>query len=273
MGEVIVVTSGKGGVGKTTVSANLSANLALMGKSVVVIDTDIGLRNLDVVMGLENLIVNNLVDVVEGTCRVNQALIRDKRYGELYLLPSAQTKDKTSVTPSQMIELTSELKTKYDYVIIDCPAGIEQGFKNAIAGATRALVVTTPEVSAIRDADRIIGLLEVDGVAPIHLIVNRIRPELVKSGDMMSIDDVVDILGLDVIGTIPDDVNIVISTNRGEPLTDMNSEPAIAFHNIARRITGEEIPLRTFTKEKKFLSGLFKAKNKTRKMQGGFNGI
>ena len=273
MGGVIVVTSGKGGVGKTTVSANLSANLALMGKRVVVIDTDIGLRNLDVVMGLENLIVNNLVDVVDGTCRVAQALIKDKRYGELYLLPSAQTKDKTSVTPEQMIELTSELKEQFDYVIIDCPAGIEQGFKNAIAGATRALVVTTPEVSAIRDADRIIGLLEIDGVSPVHLIINRIRPELVKTGDMMSIEDVVDILGLDVIGAIPDDVNIVISTNRGEPLTNPSLESAVVFNNIAKRITGEDIPLKSFTKEKKFLSNLFKSKNRLKKTEGGFNGI
>lgn len=273
MGEVIVVTSGKGGVGKTTVSANLSTALARLNKKVVVIDTDIGLRNLDVVMGLENQIVYNLVDVIEGTCRIKQALIKDKRYDNLYVLPSAQTKDKNSVTPEQMVRLTDELKETFDYVFLDCPAGIEQGFKNAIAGATRALVVTTPEVSAIRDADRVIGLLENDGIYPINLIVNRIRQDLIKNGDMMSIDDVKDILGIDIIGAIPDDVNIVVSTNRGEPLDDKTTIPGQAFANIAGRILGEEIPIMSFSKEKKFLSNIFKGKNKNKKMQGGFYGV
>lgn len=268
MGEVIVITSGKGGVGKTTVSANLSAALSRMHKKVVVIDTDIGLRNLDVVMGLENQIVYNLVDVIEGNCRVKQALIKDKRFEELYLLPSAQTKDKNAVTPQQMKALTDELKESFDYVFLDCPAGIEQGFQNAIAGATRAIVVTTPEVSAIRDADRIIGLLENDGINPIHLLINRIRPELIKNGDMMSIEDVKDILGIDIIGAMPDDVNIVISTNRGEPLNPTDSLPGKAFQNIARRVLGEEVPIMTFTKEKKFLSGFFGNKNKNKKVQG-----
>lgn len=270
MGEVIVITSGKGGVGKTTVSANLSFALARMNKRVVVIDTDIGLRNLDVVMGLENQIVYNLVDVLEGNCRIKQALIKDKRFNELYLLPSAQSRDKTCVTPEQMKILTDELQDTFDYVILDCPAGIEQGFKNAIAGATRALVVTTPEVSAIRDADRIIGLLENDGINPIQLIVNRIRHELIKNGDMMSIDDVKDILGIEIVGAIPDDVNIVIATNRGEPLSE-NTVPGQAITNIAKRVDGDEIPMITFAKEKKFLSGIFKSKN--RKVQGDFYGI
>ena len=172
MGEVIVITSGKGGVGKTTITANLGIALSKLGKSVIAIDTDIGLRNLDVVMGLENQIVYNLVDVLEGTCRLRQAVIKDRRYNNLYLLPSAQSKDKDSVTPQQMIDLTSCLKEEFDYVLIDCPAGIEQGFRNAIAGATKAIVVTTPEVSAIRDADRIIGLLEKDGINPIYLLIN-----------------------------------------------------------------------------------------------------
>lgn len=194
MSEVIVITSGKGGVGKTTTSANVGTGLAKLNKKVVLIDTDIGLRNLDVVMGLENRIVYNLVDVVEGNCRVKQALIKDKRYPNLYLLPSAQTRDKNAVTPEQMKKLTDELREEFDYIILDCPAGIEQGFKNAIAGADRALVVTTPEVSAIRDADRIIGLLEAESMKRTDLIVNRIRMDMVSRGDMMSIDDVVDIL-------------------------------------------------------------------------------
>ena len=175
MGEIIVVTSGKGGVGKTTTTANIGAGLAELGKKVLVIDTDLGLRNLDVVMGLENRIVYNLVDVIEGKCRLNQALIKDKRYENLYLLPSAQTKDKSSVTPEQMIKLTSELRREYDFVLLDCPAGIEQGFQNATSGADKALVVTTPEVSAIRDADRIIGLLEAKKIKDIGLIINKIR--------------------------------------------------------------------------------------------------
>ena len=217
MSEVIVITSGKGGVGKTTSTANIGTGLAKLGKSVVMIDTDIGLRNLDVVMGLENRIVYNLVDVVEGNCRMKQALIKDKRYSNLYLLPSAQTRDKTAVNPEQMKKLIDELRPEFDYILLDCPAGIEQGFKNAIAAADRALIVTTPEVSAIRDADRIIGLLEANDIHKINLIVNRLRMDMVKRGDMMSIEDVIDILAIDLIGAVPDDEHIVIATNQGEP--------------------------------------------------------
>ena len=242
MGEVIVVTSGKGGVGKTTTTANIGTGLAKLNKKVVLIDTDIGLRNLDVVMGLENRIVYNLVDVIEGNCKRNQALIRDKRYENLFLLPAAQTKDKTSVTPEQMKKLTEELKEEFDYVILDCPAGIEQGFKNAIAGADRALVVTTPEVSAVRDADRIIGLLEANEIKKTHLIVNRLRADMVKRGDMMSAEDVIDILAVDLIGQVPDDENIVIATNNGEPLVGDNSLAGQAYMNICRRIGGEQVP-------------------------------
>ena len=215
MSEVIVITSGKGGVGKTTTTANVGTGLAKLDQKVVLIDTDIGLRNLDVVMGLENRIVYNLVDVVEGNCRIKQALIKDKRYPNLYLLPSAQTRDKTAVSPEQMVKLIEELRSEFDYILLDCPAGIEQGFKNAIAAADRALIVTTPEVSAIRDADRIIGLLEANEIKKTDLIVNRIRMDMVESGNMMSIDDVVEILAINIIGAVPDDENIVISTNQG----------------------------------------------------------
>ncbi len=243
MSEVIVVTSGKGGVGKTTTSANVGTGLAKLDKKVVLIDTDIGLRNLDVVMGLENRIVYNLVDVIEGNCRIKQALIKDKRYPNLYLLPSAQTRDKAAVTPEQMKKLTEELREDFDYILLDCPAGIEQGFKNAIAGADRALIVTTPEVSAIRDADRIIGLLEANEIKRIDLIVNRVRMDMVKRGDMMSIADVVDILAVDLIGAVPDDENIVISTNQGEPLVGSEAMAGQAYMNICRRINGEEVPM------------------------------
>ena len=243
MSEVIVITSGKGGVGKTTTSANLGTGLAKLNKKVVLIDTDIGLRNLDVVMGLENRIVYNLVDVVEQSCRPKQAMIRDKRYENLYLLPSAQTRDKTSVTPEQMKALTDELRSEFDYIILDCPAGIEQGFKNAIAGADRALVVTTPEVSAIRDADRIIGLLEANEIKKTELIVNRIRMDMVKKGEMMSLEDVLDILAINLIGAVPDDENIVISTNQGEPLVGSNTPAGQAYMNICKRVLGEEVPL------------------------------
>lgn len=242
MGEVIVVTSGKGGVGKTTTTANVGTGLAKLDKKVVLIDTDIGLRNLDVVMGLENRIVYNLVDVIEGSCKINQAFIKVKGYNNFYLLPSAQTRDKTAITPEQMKKLTDQLKEEFDYVIIDCPAGIEQGFHNAIAGADRALVVTTPEVSAVRDADRIIGLLEANEIKQTHLIVNRLRMDMVKRGDMMSSEDVVEILAVDLIGVVPDDENIVISTNQGAPLVGNNTLAGKAYMNICRRVAGEEVP-------------------------------
>lgn len=242
MSEVIVVTSGKGGVGKTTTSANIGTGLAKMGHKVVLLDADIGLRNLDVVLGLENRIVYNLIDVIEENCRLKQALIKDKKYPDLYLLPAAQTRDKDAVTPEQMVKLCQDLKEEYDYIIIDCPAGIEQGFKNAIAGADRALIVTTPEVSAIRDADRIIGLLEANELRNHRLIVNRLRTDMVKRGDMMSIEDVVDILAIELIGAVPDDENIVISTNNGEPIVSNEVvTSAKAYMNICRRITGEEV--------------------------------
>ncbi len=253
MSEVIVITSGKGGVGKTTTTANVGTGLAKLNKKVVLIDTDIGLRNLDVVMGLENRIVYNLVDVIEGNCRAKQAMIKDKRYENLFLLPSAQTRDKTSVTPEQMKKLVDELREEFDYIILDCPAGIEQGFKNAIAGADRALIVTTPEVSAIRDADRIIGLLEAHGLKQIELIVNRIRMDMVKRGEMMSKEDVVDILAIDLIGAVPDDEHIVISTNQGEPLVGNDSQAGQAYMNICHRILGEEVPYLNLDNE-----GLFK---------------
>lgn len=244
MGEVIVVTSGKGGVGKTTTSANLGTGLASAGHKVVLVDTDIGLRNLDVVMGLENRIVYDIVDVTSGNCRLKQALIKDKRFENLYLLPAAQTKDKTGVSPEQMRTLAAELKEEFDFAVIDCPAGIEQGFRNAIAGADRAVVVTTPEVSAVRDADRIIGLLEANELRNPKLIINRIRPQMVKRGDMMDISDILDILAIELLGVVPEDESIVISTNRGEPaVTDHSSKAGEAYRRITRRIRGEEVPL------------------------------
>ena len=256
MSEVIVITSGKGGVGKTTTSANVGTGLAVLGKKTVLIDTDIGLRNLDVVMGLENRIVYNLVDVVEGNCRMKQALIRDKRYPNLYLLPSAHARDKTAVSPEQMKKLVDDLRDEFDYILLDCPAGIERGFQNAIAGAERALVVTTPEVSAIRDADRIIGLLEAADMGMIDLIVNRIRMDMVRRGDMMSMDDVMDILAVNVIGVVPDDESIVISTNQGEPLVGMGSMAGQAYLNICRRLMGEQIPFLSLDTQPKLLSRL-----------------
>jgi septum site-determining protein MinD len=241
--ECIVITSGKGGVGKTTTSANIGIGLAMLGKKVILIDADIGLRNLDVVLGLENRIVYNLVDVVEGNCRLKQALIKDKKFPELFLLPAAQTRDKDAVSPEQMKELCENLKEDFDYVIIDCPAGIEQGFKNAIAGADRAIIVTTPEISAIRDADRIIGLLEANEMKDHRLIVNRLRTDMIKRGDMMSVEDVIDILAIDLIGAIPDDENIVISTNNGEPIViNQDVLSGKAYLNICKRVMGEDVP-------------------------------
>ena len=257
MGKVIVITSGKGGVGKTTSTANIGTALAMLGHKVALLDTDIGLRNLDVIMGLENRIVYDLVDAVRGNCRLKQALIKDKRLDNLFLLPAAQTKDKTAVSNDQMAELCEKLKEEFDYVVIDCPAGIEHGFKNAIAGADEAVVVTTPEVSAVRDADRIIGLLEAAGLESPRLIVNRMRNNMVKSGDMMSVDDILDILAIELLGVVPDDDAIVISSNRGEPTVfDPKSRPGLAYRNIARRLTGEEVPLMNLDEKQSFFSKL-----------------
>jgi len=257
MSEVLVITSGKGGVGKTTTTANLGTGLAAQGKKVALVDADIGLRNLDVVMGLENRIVYDLVDVVEGNCRLKQALIRDKHHPNLALLPTAQTKDKNAVNPEQMRKLCAQLREEFDYVIIDCPAGIEQGFKNAIAGADRAFVVTTPEISAVRDADRIIGLLEASELPPPLLILNRIKPSMVKRGDMMTLEDVADILAIDVLGIVPDDESIIVSSNRGEPcVLDEKSKAGQAFRDITRRVLGENVPLIDLFEDANFLSKL-----------------
>ena len=242
--RVIVITSGKGGVGKTTTTANIGASLAEKGHKVLLIDTDIGLRNLDVVMGLENRIVYDLIDVIEGRCRISQALIKDKRCQNLVLLPAAQIRDKNDVNADQMKELISSLKDSFDYILIDCPAGIEQGFKNAIAAANEAIVVTTPEVSATRDADRIIGLLEAAGIKNPRLVINRLRIDMVKDKNMLSVEDILDILAVKLLGVVPDDENVVISTNKGEPLVYKgDSLAAKAFKNIASRIEGVEVPL------------------------------
>ena len=243
MSEVIVITSGKGGVGKTTACANIGSGLALLGSKVVLIDTDIGLRNLDVVMGLENRIIYNLVDVIEGNCRIKQALIKDRRSEGLYLMPSAQTRDKSAVTPEQMKKLTDTLKDGFDFILLDCPAGIEQGFRNAIAGADRAVVVTTPEVSAIRDADRVIGLLDGAGITRKDLLVNRIRPELVRRGDMMTLEDIHEILAIPMIGAITDTEEIVIAGNSGEPVAGQDCPTGQAFMDVCRRLMGETIPV------------------------------
>lgn len=249
-GKTIVITSGKGGVGKTTSSANIGTALAMQGKKVCLIDADIGLRNLDVVMGLENRIVYDIVDVVENNCRLEQAMIRDKRYDGLYLLPAAQTRDKTSVTPFQMKELIDELKEDMDFVVVDSPAGIEQGFKNAIAGADQAIIVTTPEISAVRDADRIIGLLEAEGLRDPEVIINRIRADMVDRGDMMGIDDMIEILAINLIGIVPEDEGIVVSTNKGEPIAlNDKAKAGQAYRNIARRIMGEELPMMKLEKD------------------------
>lgn len=243
MARVITITSGKGGVGKTTTTANLSVALAQLGYKVAAIDADIGLRNLDVVLGLENRIVYDIVDVVEGRCRLRQALIRDKRLPELYLLPAAQTRDKTAVSPADMVRLCDQLRAEVEFVFIDSPAGIEQGYKNAIAPADEVLIVTTPEVSAVRDADRIIGLVEAAEKGPARLIINRIKPELVRKGDMLDTKDVLEILAIGLIGIVPDDPSIVVSTNRGMPVVlDNHTHAGIAFRNIARRLLGEEVP-------------------------------
>lgn len=243
--RVITVTSGKGGVGKTTLTANIASALAKMGRKVTAIDADIGLRNLDVVMGLENRIVYDIVDVVEGRCRLRQAMIKDKRQPDLYLIPAAQTRDKMSVSPSDMILVCDQLREQMDYVVIDSPAGIERGFRNAIAPADHILVVTNPEISAVRDADRIIGLVEAEEKGPGQLIINRLKPAMVARGDMLSVEDILDVLAIELVGVIPEDESILVSTNQGLPVTMSNangSSASQAFTNVAQRIEGEEIP-------------------------------
>jgi len=245
-GTVITITSGKGGVGKTTTTANVGAALALLGKKVVILDGDIGLRNLDIVMGLENRIVYDVVDFVEGRCRLRQALIRDKRASELYLLPTAQTRDKTAINPEQMKQVCDELRKEFDYIVIDSPAGIEQGFQNALAPANEVLVVTNPEVSSVRDADRVIGLVESQEKGPARLIINRLVATRVKKQEMLSTQDIMDVLSTDIIGIVPEDEAILSSSNRGTPVAFNGNGPAAkAYHDIARRITGEDVPLVT----------------------------
>lgn len=258
-GKVLTVTSGKGGVGKTTVTANLASALAMQGKKVVALDADIGLRNLDVVMGLENRIVYDLVDVVEGRCRLRQAMIKDKRQDELYLIPAAQTRDKMALSPSDMVVVCDQLREEMDYILIDSPAGIERGFRNAIAPTDQVLVVTNPEVSAVRDADRIIGLVEAEEKGPAKLIVNRIKPTMVARGEMLSIDDILDILAIQLIGVVPEDENILISSNQGTPLamSSVNGASAgQAFRNIAQRLDGQDVAFLDLTEKQGFMNKL-----------------
>jgi septum site-determining protein MinD len=256
-GRVVTVTSGKGGVGKTTTTANIAVALAAAGGKVVCIDGDIGLRNLDVVMGLENRIVYDIVDVVEGRARLRQAMIKDKRLPELNLIPAAQTRAKAAVSPSDMIKICNDLRPDFDWILIDSPAGIERGFRNAIAAADQVLIVTNPEVSAVRDADRVIGLIEAEEKGPGHLILNRVKMDMVKRGDMLSTDDVLDILAIPLIGIIPEDEGILVSTNRGAPAAmDDRSRAGQAFRNIARRLRGEDVPFLPLEDNRGFLQKL-----------------
>ncbi len=263
-GKVITITSGKGGVGKTTATANIGAALAAQGQKVVCIDADIGLRNLDLVLGLENRIVYDLVDVVEGRCRLRQAMIRDKRLPTLYLLPAAQTRDKTAISPSDMVRVCDELRAEYDWVLIDSPAGIERGFRNALAPADEVIIVTNPEVSAVRDADRIIGLVEAEEKGPLRLIINRLNPRMVKQGDMLAADDVIELLAIELLGIVPEDDAVVVNTNRGTPVAlDDKSRAGLAFRHIAQRLLGQEVPLETWDDEENFFGRL------TRLIRGG----
>lgn len=258
MGRVITITSGKGGVGKTTTTANLGTALAIQGCRVAVVDADIGLRNLDVVMGLENRIVYDLVDVVEGRARLRQALIKDKRLPELCLLPAAQTRDKDAVSREQMTDLMQQLRLEFDFVLVDSPAGIENGFRNAIAGADEVIIVTTPEVSSVRDADRIIGLVEAAEKGPPSLIVNRIKPRLVSRGEMLSVEDVLELLAITLIGIVPEDETIITSTNRGEAAVyDPHSQAGRAFLDVARRLRGEEVPFPALQEQQGVLERFF----------------
>lgn len=255
--KVVTITSGKGGVGKTTTSANIGVALARLNQRVVLIDADIGLRNLDVVMGLENRIVYDLVDVVEGRGRLRQAMIKHKQFPHLYLIPAAQTRDKTAISPADMIHITDKLRSDFDFIVIDSPAGIERGFRNAVAPADEVLIVTNPEVSAVRDADRIIGLLEAENKGPGQLILNRLNVNMVKRGEMLSADDVTDILSINIIGIVPEDEHVIPASNSGVPVTlNENSKAGVAFRNIARRLTGEDVPLMDIEEQAGFFQRL-----------------
>lgn len=257
--KAITITSGKGGVGKTTTTANLGVALARLNKKVVVIDADIGLRNLDVVMGLENRIVYDLVDVVEGRCKLRQAMIKHKQFADLYLIPAAQTRDKTAVSPSDMVKIANQLREEFDFIVIDSPAGIERGFRNAVAPADEVLIVTNPEVSAVRDADRIIGLIEAENKGPAQLILNRVKMDMVRKGEMLSADDVTDILAIRLIGIIPEDENVIPASNSGIPVTlNENSKAGTAYRNIARRLTGEQVPFMQLESSGNFLQRIAK---------------
>ncbi|AGX41631.1 septum site-determining protein MinD [Clostridium saccharobutylicum] len=260
MGVSIVITSGKGGVGKTTTTANIGTALASLGKRVVVIDGDTGLRNLDVLLGLENRIVYTIIDVIEGRCRLKQGLIKDKRFQNLCLLPTAQTRDKDDISPQEMLKIVNELKEEFDYVLIDSPAGIEQGFENAVIGADRAVVVVNPEITSVRDADRVIGKLDAKGLEDHGVVINRLNYEMTKNGDMLDVSDIIETLSIKLLGVVPDDKNITVSTNKGEPIVlDDSAISGQAFKNIAKRIMGEEVPFMDLhTEQEGFFSSLKK---------------
>ncbi|MDU1854858.1 septum site-determining protein MinD [Clostridium baratii] len=265
MGVSIVITSGKGGVGKTTTTANIGTALAALGKKVVVVDGDTGLRNLDVLMGLENRIVYTIIDAIEGRCRLKQALIKDKRFPNLCLLPTAQTKDKDDISAQDMLKLVKELKEQFDYVLIDSPAGIEQGFENSVIGADKAIVVVNPEITSVRDADRVIGKLDAKGLEDHSVIVNRLNHEMTQRGDMLDVSDIIETLSIELLGVVPDDREITVSTNKGEPIVlEENAKSGKAFRNIAKRITGEKVPIMDLSEEPQGLFGsimkLFKRK-------------
>lgn len=241
--RIITITSGKGGVGKTTTTANLGVALAHQNKRVVVVDTDIGLRNLDVVMGLQNRIIYDIVDLVEGRCRIRQALIRDRELPELYLLPAAQSRDKSAVSPADMVRVCDQLRGECDFVLVDSPAGIELGFRNAVAAADEFILLTTPDASAVQDVDRVLGILEAEGRGPTGLVINRVVPELVRRGQMMSPTQVLDTLAIDLLGIVPETEEVLIANGRGKPVAhNKHSLAGRSYHNIARRLLGERVP-------------------------------
>ncbi len=261
MGRVIVVTSGKGGVGKTTVTANVGASLAKLGKKVVVVDMDIGLRNLDVVMGLENRVVYNIMDIIEGRCKISQALVREKHLSNFFLLPASQMHTKEDVKIEAVDEIISIIKESFDYILLDSPAGIENGFRSAASPASEALIVVTPDVSSVRDADRVIGLLENNNIEGISLIINRYDPLLVLKRKMLDSSDIVDVLSLDLIGLIPEDKAVIDSENRGEVLSIVEKTLSTqAFNNVAQRIEGEDIPFMKIEAEKRSIFNIFRRK-------------
>jgi septum site-determining protein MinD len=259
MGKIIIIASGKGGTGKTTTTANLGAALAMRGNLVALVDMDMGLRNLDVTLGLENSIVYDISDVVEDVCSLDEALIKDLRYENLYFIPAPQTRDASGLKDEAVKNIWEQLQSRFDYCIVDAPAGVDGGFLYAAMCADSAIIITMPELTALRDADRTISVLEEHDITDIKVVINRVRADMINRGIMMNMDDCIDILQIPVLGIIPDDEELMIASLKGYlAISDESSKAGKAFLNIAARLCGEEVPIMELEEKEGFFKKLKK---------------